>query len=206
MHDIETPPADLLIVGGDMTDTGAPSQLLWFKNWLAKQPQRHKVWIAGNHERGLEESPEWANKIAEETGTVYLNDSSIVIEGFSIWGSPITPTFFNWAFMADRGAPIRKHWNKIPQGLDILVTHGPPFGCLDLTPRGIRAGCEELLDVIKTMEQPPRVHIFGHIHGAYGRTMLRSDQGSEIAMINASVCDEGYQPSHAPTVFELAER
>jgi hypothetical protein len=36
--------------------------------------------------------------------------------------------------------------------------------------------------------------------------MLRSDQGSEIAMINASVCDEGYQPSHAPTVFELAER
>jgi Calcineurin-like phosphoesterase len=206
MHDVVTPPADLLIVAGDMTSTGAPSQLQWFQKWLEKQPQKHKVWIAGNHELGLEENPEWAHKIAQETGSVYLEDSPVVIEGLFLWGSPITPTFFDWAFMRDRGNAIRKHWNEIPEGLDILITHGPPFGYLDLTPRGIRAGCEELLDVLKRMASPPSVHIFGHIHAAYGRTTLKSNPGGAVELINASICDESYQPSHEPVVFELEPR
>ena len=30
--------------------------------------------------------------------------------------------------MKPRGQPMQETWNKIPDGIDILVTHGPPLG------------------------------------------------------------------------------
>ena len=30
--------------------------------------------------------------------------------------------------MKTRGEPIQEIWNKIPDGTDILITHGPPLG------------------------------------------------------------------------------
>ena len=39
-----------------------------------------------------------------------------------------TPEFYNWAFMRTCGDHIQEMWNKIPEGIDILVTHGPPLG------------------------------------------------------------------------------
>ena len=44
-----------------------------------------------------------------------------------------TPEFCDWAFMKARGEPIQEIWNKIPDGIDILVTHGPPLGRNDET-------------------------------------------------------------------------
>ncbi len=112
MRDVRTPSADLLIVSGDMTMKGTPEEMSWFGSWLDRQPAKHKVWIAGNHEMGIEETPDLAIRIAFETDSIYLNDSEVEIEGVRIWGSPITPAFYDWAFNRKRGSEIRQHYHN----------------------------------------------------------------------------------------------
>jgi len=84
------------------------------------------------------------------------------------YGSPWQPWFYDWAFNLERGAEIRAKWDLIPEVIDVLITHGPPFGIGDLTARGDKAGCQDLLEVLERIK--PRVHIFGHIHEGYGIT------------------------------------
>ena len=40
------------------------------------------------------------------------------------------PEFGNWAFNLYRGKDLLDKWNQIPEGIDILMTHGPPIGKL----------------------------------------------------------------------------
>lgn len=49
---------------------------------------------------------------------------------------------------------------------DVLITHGPPYGILDLNFEDLKVGCEELMRAVIRVQ--PRLHIFGHIHEAYG--------------------------------------
>jgi Icc-related predicted phosphoesterase len=128
---------------------------------------------------------------------IYLEDSGCEIDGIKFWGSPYTPTFFNWYFNRDRGAAIKRHWDMIPEGTDALITHGPPKGFLDWNPQDkFHCGCEDLLD--RVMEIQPQVHAFGHIHSGYGQTVV-----GDTSLINASICDHRYQPVNAPIEFEL---
>ncbi|MBX9725258.1 MAG: metallophosphatase domain-containing protein [Candidatus Obscuribacterales bacterium] len=203
MRNIETPPADLLLVAGDMTFRGDKEELDWYEDWLSSQPQRHKVWIAGNHELGIERFPTWASRIAKNSNSIYLEDSGVEIEGLSLWGSPMTPWFRNWAFNRHRGEEIKTHWRMIPEGTDILMTHGPPFGYMDLSREGEHVGCEDLLDVLNYLDYPPQVLVFGHIHGGYGEEEHKRPDGKIIKLINASTCDEKYLPTNQPIIFEI---
>ena len=38
------------------------------------------------------------------------------------------PVFCDWAFNLERGEPLQKKWDLIPEDTDILITHGPPIG------------------------------------------------------------------------------
>lgn len=206
-REVVTPEADLLIVAGDMTFHGEKKELDWYADWLRRQPQKHKVWIAGNHELGLEKNPKLAPVLAKETGSIYLEDNGVDIEGLKIWGSPVTPFFFAWAFNRQRGSEIREHWKLIPEGLDILITHGPPLGYLDDVPGGEHVGCADLLEFLQEiLYEPPQVVIFGHIHNGYGEEILEREDGTQVRLINASSCDENYRPVNQPVSFELAPR
>jgi Icc-related predicted phosphoesterase len=143
------PECDLFIHAGDITMQGEPEVYADFDDWLATVPARHKVVIAGNHDF---DCPGFRN-------ATYLHDSSVVIDGLTVYGSPVTPWFGDWAYVKRR--PIR--WN-IPE-CDILVTHGPPFGILD-TVDGRHPGCEELAIAVSKIK--PKLHVFGHIHEGYG--------------------------------------
>jgi Icc-related predicted phosphoesterase len=108
----------------------------------------------------------------------------------------VTPWFYDWAFNRERGQEIKKHWDLIPDATDILITHGPAYGILDLTIHNIHVGCEELKDKIESIK--PKVHIFGHIHEAYG-----TYANSNIRYINASVLNVRYQMVNEPLSFNL---
>lgn len=42
--------------------------------------------------------------------------------------SPRQPWFYGWGFNLRRGQALLEKWNLIPEGVDILITHGPPLG------------------------------------------------------------------------------
>lgn len=190
---IVVPDGDLLVVAGDLTKRGGRDEIDAFDRWLCTLPHPHRVVIAGNHDFAFEQDPEARHWI---TGATYLQDEECTVGGVRIWGSPWTPRFFDWAFNLDRGAPLRRFWDLVPTGIDILVTHGPPRGILDRTFRGEDVGCDDLRDAVLRIR--PRLHVFGHIHESHGE--LRQDG---IHYVNASTCTIRYAPTQPPIVIDL---
>jgi 3',5'-cyclic AMP phosphodiesterase CpdA len=191
--DLVTPDGDVLVHAGDLTYNGSTRQIRKVGEWLASLPHKHKVVIAGNHDFGFQQRYAEAR---EALGDVtYLQDSSCEIDSAKFWGSPWSLRFFDWAFQLD-SFNAEAHWAKIPEGTDVLVTHGPPLRILDRTPRGDYVGDQDLLNRVRAVR--PRVHVFGHIHDAHGTV---EDDG--ITFVNAAICDEAYQHTWGPVVVDL---
>jgi len=196
-RNLTVPAGDLLIHAGDFTKRGRAPEVEDFLDWLDRLPHPHKVFVGGNHDFLLEDEPDRFRQMIPGT-CIYLNDAAATVAGLTLWGSPITPFFFDWAFNRNRGADIRRHWDRIPAGVDVLVTHGPPHGVLDGTVRGQRVGCEELLVAVQRLK--PRLHVFGHIHEAYGQV-----EKAGTRYVNASVLDANYRHVNPPIVLDLPE-
>ena len=200
LEKINIPSGDLLIHAGDLTGHGSTNETIRELDKLAKHSKnfKHIVLISGNHDWLGEKQPEKMKTLCKERGLVYLDHSSIRLLGFNIFGSPYTPEFYNWAFNVQRGEDIRKKWDQIPRDTDILVTHGPPYEILDWVDRdgGLHVGCEELLNTISDLNI--KLHVFGHIHCAYGKEEL-----DDTWFVNASSCDESYNPTNPPIVIDL---
>lgn len=137
------PPADILIHAGDATMRGSPDEWADFKAWLANCPHPHKVFLPGNHDVHC---PTYLGPNVQ-----IAHDTLIEIGEVTMWG---------WSGSAwhDEGEPVTRpgprswaHWctdeeqagglARMPEGLDILITHTPPLGILDRTARGPRVGC-----------------------------------------------------------------
>lgn len=190
------PKADLIIHGGDVSKLGKAHEVEDFIHWFLRLDYAHKIFIAGNHDFYFEDySPDFIQKKLT-SNCHYLCNSGVEIEGVKIWGSPITPTFFNWAFNEDRGKAIEKYWNMIPVDTDILLTHGPVKGMLDRTISDINAGCEDLLNTVKKVK--PKFHLFGHIHEAYGKEKVK-----ETTFVNGSLLNEKYELVNSPVEIDL---
>lgn len=122
-----------------------------------------------------------------------------------VYGSPWQPEFYGWAFNAQRGPEILAKWRLIPADVDILLTHGPPFGYGDTTSGGDRVGCLDLMNEL-THRIRPRLHVFGHIHEGAGvwthnydpSTTTDIPHRSSTMLINACTCDLNYRPTHPP--------
>lgn len=195
---IAIPRCDLLVHAGDFSRRGRPAELEAFARWLADTPATAKVFIAGNHDHVCERDPSFARAVAERHGVVYLEDETTELLGLRIHGSPVTPAFRSMAFNRARGEAIARTWAKIPDSLDLLITHGPPRGLGDRTFTGFRAGCEDLLARVR--RAPPRLHVFGHIHEAHGEYR---DDAVPTRFLN--VCSRALLPIgiRSPVVIDL---
>ncbi len=195
-NNLALPPADVLIHAGDISMKGTEAEVISFLNWFSQQDFKYKILIAGNHDFYFERMPAETVRNIIPPNIIYLNDSGVEINGLKLWGSPVSPWFFNWAFNRHRGEAIKKHWDLIPVDTDIVITHGPVFKILDKTTSGNHVGCEDLL--ARIIELQPAVHISGHIHEAYGETSLGNTK-----FINASILNERYKLVNKPVVFDL---
>lgn len=193
-EELSLPDGDFLIHAGDLSPNGKVSQLQVFMDWFVQQPHRHKIFVAGNHDYLAERNPQVFMDMIPP-GIHYLNDSGVELEGIHFWGSPVQPWFLNWAFNRQRGKEIAAHWQLIPSHTDVLITHGPPKGILDGTARGEQVGCEELTAYVARIR--PKIHVFGHIHEAYGQL---KQAGTHF--INASVLNLRYQLVNDPVVVD----
>ena len=188
---VKLPGGDLLIHAGDVSHKGKKEEVVDFLEWFSRQKFQYKIFIAGNHDFFFEKAgDEEIRKLIPEN-IIYLKDSGTVINGLKIWGSPFTPWFFNWAFNKKRGVEIRKHWDLIPAGTDILITHGPVYGFLDLVINEEHVGCQDLLRRVLLIH--PKIHVCGHIHESYGNI-----KRSGIQFVNASQLNEAYELVHKP--------
>ena len=111
---IRLPKADVIIHAGDISYRGKKEEIVDFLDWFGRLNYKYRIFIAGNHDFFLEEAKATELKKLIPDDIIYLNDSGITIEKINVWGSPITPWYFNWAFNRHRGPEINKHWDMIP--------------------------------------------------------------------------------------------
>ena len=212
---IELPGGDILIFSGDFMGSGyRVYEAQSFLKWFSEQPYKYKIFIAGNHDRYCENNPELFEALVDDyvdQNVIYLKDDMIEVEGLKIYGTPWQPYFCNWAFNISDSDVLTSLYQNIPEDLDILITHCPPYNTLDkthITPayydNTINCGEEplgskELETVLSELgEHRPKIHCFGHIHGDGGNIVglpyLTKPYPGGVCYINASVCDENYNP------------
>ena len=202
------PGGDLLIHAGDIMNSGYSNyEVEEFCEWFDSQKQYDKkVFIAGNHDRAFENKPGQVKDVLELfPNLIYLEDELFglydldIDSSVKIYGSPWQPEFYNWAFNLPRcGITLKETWDAIPNYTDILITHGPPQGHLDISGPPYNEGdlgCELLR--VKVDAQPPKIHVFGHIHGSYG---YKFHNGTHF--INASVLNERYEVVNKPLTID----
>lgn len=200
------PPGDVLILAGDVLanrssnpDIDAAFQLNAIReldDFCGTLDFKHVLLVAGNHDWVFERYRD-AHRVLKNI--VYLEDNGTEIEGVNFWGSPHQPWFFDWAFNLPRNGPgLAHYWSLIPDHIDVLITHGPPYGILDITFAGEHAGCELLLN--RVQEIAPKLHVFGHIHRSYGQAL-----GGRTLFVNACLCNEAYEAANPPHVIDFDE-
>ncbi|MBS2034274.1 metallophosphatase domain-containing protein [bacterium] len=194
LHDqVTVPTGDLLIHAGDHCNYGTSGEVKRFDKWLGSQNHPHKLLIAGNHDWPWHKRPRYARLWLHHAR--YLQDQSIDCLGFKVYGSPWQPEFCNWAFNLPRdGSDLERIWSLIPDDTEILITHTPPAGILD---HPEAQGCALLRRRIEQLRHL-RLHVFGHIHAAYGQLCREG-----TIFVNASICDESYRPNRAPIEINL---
>lgn len=198
---LAVPEVDVLVSCGDFTKRGTRDETVVFLDWLARQPARAHVVCAGNHDFFAEHEPDAMRRLAAERGVIYLEDEEADVLGLRVWGSPVTPVFRSMAFNVPRGGRIREVWERIPVGLDLLITHGPPRGLGDRTFLGMRMGCDDLRDVVAA--RAPRVHAFGHIHEDPGEFVAPEASGTRFLNVASSRLLAG---TREPVVVPFAPR
>lgn len=170
-----------------------------FIDWYSELPIDTKIYVAGNHDSSIEQRLVTADNFKEK-GIIYLENEALTIcqKGIEInfWGSPFTPSFGQWSFMKSR-SKLHKIWSLIPNNTDILITHGPPKGILDLAPKYggelEMCGCANLRKKVEEIE--PDFHFFGHIHDnvaqQYNNAGVKRIANLETIFSNASACRDG---------------
>lgn len=192
---IEIPDGDILFHSGDL-DVYNEEQFNVFREWMRRLPHKYKIIVPGNHDLFWKNEK---NGVIDYGDFILLIHDKIEVDQLSIFGSPFTPRFGNWAFMYDKEYQ-NYIWKDVPNNLDVLITHGPLYGILDYVKDGIfagrNAGCRGLRQ--RVFDAKPKIHCFGHIHGGAGTT---KEDG--IYFINSSVVDDIYQYNGQQVTAEI---
>ena len=194
---LNLPSADMIIHCGDFTSLGKEHEIRKFFKWYSNLEQyKYKIIIAGNHDLLFENSGSWARSLVPKN-VHYLEDTEIIIEGFRIYGTPVCNIFYNWAFMKPE-EKLAVHYAAIPDDTDVLITHNPPHGILDMVDGGYeKCGSQSLYNEVVNRIKP-LIHCFGHIHSGHGKRKIEN-----TTYINASSLDEDYNCVYSPIVVEI---
>ena len=234
------PKVDVVLHCGDLTQAGGIGEYKRTLKMLGACDAELKLVIAGNHDVSLDrewcEGPEdeddceeaielMIGPAARDAGVTYLTEGThkfTLSNGvtFSIYASPYTPKFGEFAFMylphedrfnnaqqVDNGITSIAT-NPIPDGVDIVMTHGPAFGFHNeckMDGKIENVGCKMLLRALKrTM---PLMHCFGHIHEGAGTSTHEWEVGMETILVNAAIMggknDPTDKPTNMPIIVEL---
>ena len=219
------PIGDILTISGDICPCrgshSPTAQMFWLNDYflpwcntlILDGTFKHIVFIAGNHDfvfRKVVYFPGSNFHLVLPPNVHYLQDSVVELDGVTIYGTPWTPTFGNWAYMCDENL-LRDHYAKIPEGLDILLSHGPAKGWNDIILQSFEDGsrCTDNLgsDALRNAVRRacPKWTLVGHIHsGSHVVSRILTDYedlSKDINVVNVSLLDEHYEKAYPPFEF-----
>lgn len=183
---------DVVLHCGDLTTNCTTDELQRTMDFLAAHPAPLKLCIPGNHDRYLDEAYAGAKRASKRRGSVGAEDKAAacraIVESANgvkmlstgthtfelangaslrIYADPYTPEFGHWGFQYPKGTRTF----DIPNNVDVVMTHGPPYGVLDeiepVHPNDYaHVGCKNSLWAVYRAK--PQIHCFGHIHEDWG--------------------------------------
>ncbi len=218
---VTIPECDVLVVAGDFTWRGRFPEVIDFVSWLREQPAKNIIVVAGNHELTFDKGHPFFDPSARDLVAndpferiIYLENKSVTIDGVKFYGTPYTPWFHDWGFngIETGTAPfsrvaipkLAQVYGWIDDDTDILICHGPAFGCADKGGGGNddeRLGSTDLLRRTQQLKKL-KLTICGHIHEARGFVRLAPDYK---LYANVATLDRAYEKARPPVVFEVNE-
>jgi len=207
------PSADVLVLCGNLllhgqgADEQTVAQLAALDRWLASHgsaiPER--VVVAGCHDTACEElGAEKVQKLLPSA--IYLQDEQRTLQcGLLIFGSPRSIQQSELPLNRAFQSPVTDELpeavlNTIPDGLDLLVTHGSP---LTGTTREY-IGSKRLLQKVKALR--PTAHVFGHCREGFGAKSLAAGRlASErsVVLCNCTNTDGFFAVVNPPIVLDI---
>jgi Icc-related predicted phosphoesterase len=190
-QELTVPRADVVIHCGDEANARKPwlnkTESCSFFDWYSSLDIETKVFVPGNHSTAIAEG---LVKPSDYPTVRFLVHEAMTIAGVRLFGSPYTPTFLDWAYMKSH-QELDAILTTIPVGIDILVTHGPPKGILDVThdwgmKELIHVGAKSLAEHVEKRIKP-RIHAFGHLHDEAGIRNFGTVTRGTTQFINCSV-------------------
>ena len=166
-----------------------------FIEWYKDVPVKYKIYVAGNHDTSIERK-RITKEDFEANGIIYLENSFVNINGVKFYGTPVTPTFGEWAFMKARDK-THHVWEAIPEDTGVLIVHGPPKGIRDLSyDRDGKlefCGDNALMKRCISLQNTLKFVCFGHIHnmdGVYNQGISTFSM-TQTVFSNAACVDDG---------------
>ena len=209
--------ADVVVIAGDIAPLRGRGiwhindQRKWinkrFMEWTSSYPDVQFVIIPGNHDffpiaYSLAKGADIDWGYAFSSNVHFLVGDGVEVEGLRFFGTPWVPIIsYSWAFEGDPDKLVHE-FAKIPDGLDVLVTHSPPHIPASDIDRSIQTdsehfGSPELTEAI--VAKRPKYVFCGHIHtGQHGGVNFASSR-----IFNVSRLDERYEIAYEPTCIEL---
>jgi Icc-related predicted phosphoesterase len=208
---------DLVIIAGDFAKMTGWSKWHMYdmKKWIEKKfipfTQQYKniqfVITPGNHDlifdsRRTLNISDISYSINWPENVYILIDRQIEVNGLKIYGTPWVPIIsYSWAFEAEHDKLIEK-FSKIPENLDILITHSPPriSSCdvdYSLQTNNGPFGSSELTQAI--FEKNPKYVFCGHIHSGAHNCI---DFGN-TKIFNVSRLNEDYNIAYEPLILNV---
>ncbi len=155
---------DALIHCGNFYASGETDPgLQRLKAWFARQDFKRKFIVPGHNDYPLLEAASQGAEAIE--GFEILNGKLAEIGGFKIYGASFFSRLENERFGLRSAEETLAAAEAIPDDIDLLATHMPPFGILDDSIPGTNKGCPILRERVRWIA--PRYHVFGHDEG-YG--------------------------------------
>lgn len=190
---------DLVTISGDVWE----GKDIRFSNVIIDFQEKIKkpiVMIQGNHDF-------WNKNIFDHHKNIHLlHNSGLELDGINFFGTPYTNKFGRWNWMLSDD-DLYSMWNDIiPNDVDVLLSHGPPYGICDNVRQrkyghdeNSKLGSFALRRIID--ERQPRFVLVGHIHSGSRKGNIGN---SEI--YNVSCLDEDYEFmafNGAPKIIEV---
>lgn len=215
-------PCNVLCICGDIFPLKIQSHSKpcekWFKNeflpWCNDQPVDEILLIAGNHDIFIERHSDKIKAMIRDfhelrPKVTYLQDEPyeyIDIDSGNVYvfyGTPWCHKFGDWAFMLESDETVFQHFKKMPDSIDILLTHDAPYGISDVCTQDVwwnkreHIGSLPLAEIVK--ERQPSILLHGHLH----TSNHEEEKLGKTSVYNVSLLDERYLMSFKPLYLDF---